>query len=147
VPIRIDISPLLKSVGRSVEIDETEEVSYPDDNLVLTAPVRVTGKFTNVGATVLFEGRVRTKVRLNCSRCLTDFDQPVDIDLEEEYSIKPPRTPAGVKEVKLTGKDFVFAVDGDNTIDLSEVVRQNILTGLPIQPICGKLCPGPEIEK
>jgi uncharacterized metal-binding protein YceD (DUF177 family) len=47
-------------------------------------------------------------------------------------------------ETKLKAEDFVFLVEPNNTIDLSEVVRQNILTELPIQPLCDKLCPGPE---
>ncbi len=144
MPIKIDVAPLLNSVGRSVKIDEVEEASYPEDNLVMTAPVHVTGKFTNVGETILFSGRVVTAVRLNCARCLRDFDLPVDFELEEEYSIRPPRPPVGSKELKLTDRDFVFAVEPDRTIDLSEVIRQNILTELPIQPLCDEKCSGPE---
>jgi len=146
VPIRIDITPLLASVGRKLEIDEEETVSYPEDNLILTSPIKISGKLLNTGETILFSGKVETKVRLNCGHCLKDFDYPLKFSFEEEYSKKPKYAAGKSGEVKLTEKDFIFAVEPDNTIDLSEVIRQNILTELPIQPLCDKLCPEPKKE-
>ena len=137
--IRIDITPLLASVGRTLKIEEEETVSYPEDNLVLTAPVKVVGEFLNTGETILFSGRVKTAVRLACGHCLKDFDHPLDFSFEEEYSKKPQRIAS-----TLTDKDFVFNIEPDNSIDLSEVIRQNIITELPIRPLCDKLCPGPD---
>ena len=136
MPIIIDIAPLLASVGRTLKIDEEEKVSYPEDNLVLTSPVKVAGEFINAGEVVIFSGRVKTTVKLNCAHCLKEFDQPLEFEFEEEYN----------REGKLNGKDFVFAIEPDNTIDLSEVVRQNMLTELPIRPLCSDKCPGPEGE-
>ena len=146
MPIRIDLTPLLASVGRTLKIDEEETVSYPEDNLILTFPVKVSGEFLNTGETVLFSGKVMTTVRLNCGHCLRDFDCPLEINFEEEYSRKRKHNINKSGEVKLTEKDFVFAIEPDNTIDLSEVIRQNILTELPIQPLCDKLCPEPKKE-
>ena len=134
MPIKIDITPLLNSVGRTLKIEEEETVSYPEDNLILTSPVKVTGEFVNAGEVIIFSGRIKTTVKLNCAHCLKDFDYPLEFEFEEEYN----------REGKLEGKDFVFAIEPDNTIDLSEVIRQNILTELPIRPLCNEKCPEPK---
>jgi hypothetical protein len=45
-------------------------------------------------------------------------------------------------EVELKESDFAFLIDEDNSIDLTELVRQNLLTALPIKPLCSSLCEG-----
>ena len=142
--IRVDVTPLLKDVGRSLKIDEEEKVSYPEDNLILTSPVHIKGEFLNTGDVILFKGNVKTTVKLNCAYCLNDFDHPLDFDFEEEYGLKSGPGGEGAGERKLIDEDFIFAVEPDNTINLSEVVRQNILTELPIRPLCQKGCSLPE---
>lgn len=123
---KIDISPLLKNVGRTIEVDETEEVSFPEDNLVLVAPVKVKGEVTNTGSSLLFLGKITSRARLNCGRCGSEFDLPLGVEVEEEYSRGEPKD------------EIQFRVAGDNTIDLTEVVRQDLLTEIPIQPLCDK---------
>jgi len=140
VSIRVDIAPLLKSVGLCLKIDEQETVSYPEDSLILTSPIHVKGEFLNTGKTILFSGKVKTTARLNCSRCLKEFDYPVSFDLEEEYSREASNRPGRSGEVRLKKEDFVFEVESDNTIDLSEAIRQDILTELPIMPLCEEKC-------
>jgi len=142
VSIRIDITPLLKSVGQSLKIDESETVSYPEDNLVLTSPVHIKGEFVNTGRSILFTGWVDTKARLNCSRCLKDFDHPLRFKIEEEYSRESHPAPAISGRTQLKEEDFIFEVGSDNTIDLSEAIRQDIITELPIQPLCEEACKG-----
>lgn len=124
--LKIDITPLLKNVGRVIEVDETEEISFPEDNLILVSPVEVKGEITNTGSSLLFLGNIKTRARLNCGRCGAEFELPLKVDIEEEYSRSQPKDNA------------VFRVEGNNTIDLTEAVRQDLLTELPIQPLCDK---------
>ncbi|MFA4967153.1 MAG: DUF177 domain-containing protein [Candidatus Margulisiibacteriota bacterium] len=137
MPIKIDITPLLNGVGGTLKIEEEETVSYPEDNLILTSPVRVTGKFVNAGEVIVFAGKVKTTVLINCAHCLKEFEYPLEFEFEEEYN----------REGKLEGKDFVFSIDPDNTIDLLEIIRQNILTELPIRPLCSEKCLEPEVKE
>ena len=128
--LKIDITPLLKNVGHVIEVDEAEEISFPEDNLILVSPVEVKGEITNTGSSLLFLGNIKTRARLNCGRCGVEFDLPLEVDAEEEYSRSKSKD------------DTVFRVEGDNTIDLTEAVRQDLLTELPIQPLCDKKCKG-----
>lgn len=141
MPIIIDITPLLQNVGNTLKIDETEEVSYPEDCLVMTRPVHIKGEITNSGEVIILEGKVETTVKLNCSRCLREFDHPMSFEIEEEYSLHPAK-PEGKGKYGLKKDDFVFAVGSDNTINVSEALRQDILTEIPIKPLCDNNCPG-----
>ncbi len=124
-----------------MKIDETEDISYPEDNLNLSRRVHIAGELVNTGSTILLKGKVDTVVELDCSRCLKKFNYPVKFDIEEEYS----RTPAKVsdkREDELQDEDFVFEVGSNNTIDVSEAVRQDLLTEIPIKPLCEEKCKG-----
>jgi uncharacterized protein len=142
VPIKIDITPLLKSVGNKIRIDEQETVSYPEDGLDLTSPVKVEGEMVNAGRGILFEGLVSTRLKLNCSRCLKEIEVPLSFEMEEEFRRHRHESPDRKKERELKDDDFFSEISSDNTIDLSEALRQELLTELPIQPLCSEECKG-----
>jgi len=145
VSIRIDITPLLESVGHTIGIEVEEKASYPEDNLILCDPVKVTGELTNAGERILLKGKVSTTARMNCGRCLNEYAQPLEFKIEEEYAKKGLSKKDLKNEIELGEKDFIYEVGSDNMIDLSEVIRQNILTEMPIQPLC-KECKGTEFK-
>jgi uncharacterized protein len=147
--MKIDVSDLLKSFGAELKIDRSETLSFPpiggadkEESLNLTSPVQVKLKLTNTGNTVLVSGTLKTTIELSCCRCLKDFDYPVNIKIEEEYSKRKSvlRSEKSEEEIELKEKDFVFEIGEDNIIDLDEAIRQNIIVSLPIKPLCSKTC-------
>jgi uncharacterized protein len=142
--MKIDISELLKNFGNEIRVEEDENVSFPEDDLIITAPVKVNLHLVNVGSSILVTGRLKARVRLNCVRCLKDFEKDFTVEVEEEYGKKPPSSRAKKGEVELKEEDFVFSVESDNTIDLTEAIRQNLMTALPIKPLCRESCKGVE---
>ena len=154
--MKIDVTDLLKSFGAELKLDRSETLSFPplgdadkEDRLVLTSPVSVKVKLTNTGRSVLVSGTLKTTVRMTCSRCLKNFDLPVILSIEEEYSKSAPviRIKKAGEEIELKEKDFVFEIGEDNIIDLGEAIRQNVIVSLPIKPICNKACKLPETVK
>jgi uncharacterized protein len=147
--MKIDISELLKKVGNKLNIDETELLNFEDDNLILTGPVNIKAHLVNAGETVLINGSIKATAKLSCCRCLKEFDMPIQIELEEEYGKKASRSKKVKKgqEVELEDKDFIFPIGDDNKIDLTEAIRQNIFTSLPIKPLCNKTCKGLDKKK
>lgn len=142
MPIKIDITPLLKSVGNKLRIDEQETVSYPEDGLDLTSPVKVEGEMVNAGRGILFEGLVSTRLKLNCSRCLKEIEVPLSFEMEEEFRRRGREGADRKVKVELKDEDFYSEILSDNTIDLSEAIRQDLLTELPMQPLCNEECKG-----
>ena len=141
--MKIDISDLLKSVGAELKIDKSEDLKFNKDELNLSSPVSLKLSLVNTGKTVLVSGTLKTKVRLECSRCLKEFEYPVSIKIEEEYVSKAStgrNKREEPEELELKDDDFVFEIDEKNIIDLDEAIRQNIIVSLPIKQLCSKSC-------
>jgi len=141
--MKIDVSDLLKDLGAVLKVSETENISLAGDDVELTSPVTAKLKLVNTGFNVLVTGTLKTSVKLNCCRCLKDFEYPVNVSIEEEYG-KPSAAKESEEEgeegVELDEKDFIFPIDENNIIDLDEAIRQNIIVSLPIKAVCSKTC-------
>jgi len=152
--MKIDVSDLLKHVGAKLKIEECEELSFREDELNLASPVSAKLELVNTGRTILITGDLKAKVRLECCRCLKEFECPVSLKIEEEY--EKPKSAALARneqnsseeeEIRLNEKDFVFQIGENNVIDLDEAIRQNIIIALPIKLLCNKACKGIEVER
>jgi uncharacterized protein len=84
-------------------------------------------------------------VSMICARCLREYDQPFEVDFDEEY-----RQTVDVRTgVDLGGEpaddELVSRIDENHELDLREPLRQEILVALPMRPDCGPDCPGPDV--
>ena len=84
-------------------------------------------------------------VPMICARCLREYDQPFEVDFDEEY-----RQTVDVRTgFDLGGEpieeDLVSRIDENHELDLREPLRQEILVALPMRPDCGSECPGPDL--
>lgn len=147
--MKIDVSDLLKHIGSELKVDKSEELPLKDDDFSVTSPINVKLKLVNTGSSVLVTGTLKTKVKMCCCRCLKEYEQPISIKIEEQYSKKVPSVTKHKKdeEIELKEKDFVFEISEENIIDLSEAIRQNIIVALPIKPLCSRNCSVPQLEK
>lgn len=148
--------PLIFNVAQLLRDHEgaTRDYDYEQDHLHLNDAVDedidatdATGihghvRLTRVRHDILAQGPGQAEVVLNCVRCLRDYQQHVDYEVEEVFrpSIDvvtglPVSTEAPEDEADLK-------IDSNHLIDLGEAIRQQILVSLPMQPICGDDCPG-----
>lgn len=139
--MKIDLTELLQKIGNEADVDLERKLNFSADGLVLAGPVRIKLHLVNTGTSVLLNGTAEAVIEQECSRCLRKFPAPVTVKLAEEYSKTPP-APRGKKgkELELREQDFVYPIAADNTLDLEETIRQNLLLALPMQPLCGPDC-------
>jgi len=138
--VKLDLTELLQAIGNEADIEKIEKVSFPEDNLILTKPVKTKLHLINTGTSVLATGELETETELECSRCLKKYNIPLVVKIEDEFASEPPEQTT--KNIELKETDFVYPIDPDNTIDLTEVVRQNLLIRLPTKPLCKQDCSG-----
>ena len=81
-----------------------------------------------------------TIVKATCSRCLEEFECPLNLDLEEEYF--PSQEMRGYHSLSGDGDAESFIIDDSHVLDLGEAVRQLTLLALPMKPICRQNCAG-----
>lgn len=134
--MKLDLKELLRKVGNEAHIQREEKMNFAEDHLILTKPVKINLHLTNTGTSVMAEGTFETEVEQECSRCLKIFKMPLTAQIEEEYSKSLPTFYPNLKEVELKENDFVYPIDEDDTLDLDEIVRQNLILALPIKPLC-----------
>jgi len=77
---------------------------------------------------IYVSGTLDTTHKAVCSRCLSSFEQPLTLRIEEEYLSK--------------AEEGAFTIEDNQEIDLSEAVRQYSLLALPMKPLCRGECAG-----
>ncbi len=146
--MKIDLTELLQKVGNEADIEENSNVSFPEDELTLTQPIKIKLHLVNTGTVVLVKGKAETEAELECSRCLKKFKTPLSIEIDEEFALAMPEPQhKKSKEVELHKEDFVFPIEANNTIDLTEIIRQNLLLALPMTNLCSPDCQGINAER
>ena len=140
--LQFNVAQLLKGQSgarRDFEVDTI--LPSLDDRLVVVAPFHGHVHFVRVGAGLLVTGDLETTVELECSRCLTLFQQTVRFDIEEEFRPTLDIT-TGARLVQEPDQDAATLIDERHILDLTEVVRQDLLLSLPTSPLCRPDCRG-----
>ncbi|MCA1960093.1 MAG: DUF177 domain-containing protein [Desulfomonile sp.] len=142
--IRIDEIP---RKGLSVEFTDDEELLAQALAATSLPPgvqidPRLTGRFTIARrkGELFFEAAIDAAMRLQCSRCLTEFRQPerVDIDLVVRQRTSPEQD---MNAEFVDSEAEAFFIDGD-VIDPGEIILQELLLNVPMKPLCKEDCPG-----
>lgn len=87
---------------------------------------------------ILVSGTVRGRAVGECSRCLDEIVEDVDVTLQELY-VYPERARAAVEDGD--DEDDIRELVGD-LIDVEPAVRDAVVTALPFRPVCDPDCPG-----
>ena len=129
----INFSDLLSKKNRKKEISlsfELEPFEFEGEEIRAIEKVDVKGVAISEKDVILIEASIKTKLKLNCSRCLDTFIYPIDIDIEERFT----------NNKELDSEEIMF-VDGD-TLDITEIIENSIISTLPIKRLCKEDCKG-----
>lgn len=90
---------------------------------------------------LLVSATIEVQVDAACARCLTDFLRTSTLSLEEEcYPTVDPST--GRNMVPPDESEGVVHIDTRQMLDLSDVLRQYLLTDEPLKSLCRPECQG-----
>jgi uncharacterized protein len=85
-------------------------------------------------------GCVETRLELECGRCLERFEIPVDGTFELRYVSQSQN--AGHGEREIGEDDLTTAFYRDQTLDLGELMHEQLELALPMKPLCSNDCKG-----
>jgi uncharacterized protein len=143
--MKVSIAPLLKQpMGESVEYKVEEDPVDPRgenaellDAQITAIDADITAIHTNPGA--LLEGDARATVAQECARCLKPIDSPVEARfVEQYYTVLNVETGAAMPEPPLDAK----TIGSDFRIDLTPLLREEVILATPIAPLCRPDCKG-----
>ena len=111
------------------------------EDCVLEEPVSVKGELKLLKKEVYFKGKIKSELRLACSRCLVSFQFPVETEVFARYIAKP-----SVNEFEMERQVLEEEIDAEyysnSKINLTEPVRDAILLALPMNQLCAEDCQG-----
>ena len=129
----INFSDLLSKKNRKKEISlsfELEPFEFEGEEIRAIEKVDVKGVAISEKDVILIEASIKTKLKLNCSRCLDTFIYPIDIDIEERFTTNSE------------SEDEEAIVVIDDVLDITELVETSIISTLPIKRVCKDDCKG-----
>jgi len=89
---------------------------------------------------ILARARLYTEVEVTCSRCLSLFNYPLALNIEEEYF--PIIDIVNDNSLSLPEESGCFTIDEQHILDLTEAIRQYALLAIPMKPLCREDCAG-----
>ncbi|GAA2855044.1 YceD family protein [Pseudonocardia halophobica] len=99
------------------------------------SPVELDLRLESVSEGVYVSGTASAQLAGECSRCLDELDEDLEVRIEELFAY-----PDSVTE-ETTDEDEIPRVV-DEHVDLEQTVRDAIVLELPLAPLCRDDCPG-----
>ena len=135
--MQINVSQQLKgTIGSVREYEVNEVIDIDGCNYTVEGMV----KLMRTDHGILVKGTLNTESELTCSRCITLFDCPLTLDIEEEYL--PITDIISGTPLPVPDDPGSFTIDERNILDLTEAIRQYTLLAIPMKPLCDKECAG-----
>ena len=140
--MRFHVAQLLKEpVGATRDYEIAEDIGdVVDHEISAVAPLTGRVRLIRTDRGIFLEARLETTVRLSCVRCLEEYLAPMPLIIREEF-IPTVDVNTGAPLPRPRDEEW-FTIDENHVLDLSEVVRQYVLTTLPMQPLCRIDCAG-----
>ncbi len=135
-PLVVRVGDLLREPGSRRDIDV--EIDVPDHATTVArtipgTPLTVRGQVMAMSGGVELTGDLGFDWYGECRRCLDEIHGHVDVSFREVAQREPI-------------DDEVLPIEGD-LLDLEPLVRELVLAGLPIAPLCREDCTGPDPDR
>lgn len=132
----------IPEAGLSVELSEDpkkiEALATGPLDFSIVSPVTGHLELTKNEGNVAVSGGINASVRVNCSRCLKQFDLP----LESNFTLFYERARPNEKEKELKSAEMDVNYLKDNELDTDELILGQISYEAPMQPLCNEACKG-----
>lgn len=141
--LQFNVAQLLKDGAPDVSQSYIIENAILSDveGLVLTEPVYGKVKLAKAGHDIWLKAILNTTLQLACIRCLKPVNAPVQVNIEETF-VPSNRLPKATESDKKIDIDPATVIDETHTLDLTEVLRQELYLNQPLQILCQDNCLG-----
>jgi DUF177 domain-containing protein len=119
----------------SEEIGQLLDSPAHDYRLPRSLTVRLS--YYRAGSDLFFRGRVEADVIGSCSRCLEEYAFPLALDFA---FVLVPRHGGAEEGLEEDDRDLSY-YEGEE-VDLSPLLREQVLLALPTRPLCRENCAG-----
>ena len=93
----------------------------------------------SIGQFIEISGTAQGKLKLTCDRCLSEYEYDLDIDIEETFA-KQTLQDEYSSEFELQRGQFITDLNGEDEIDIYDILYQSVILALPNKKVCGINC-------
>ncbi|MBP2654976.1 MAG: hypothetical protein H6Q73_2545 [Firmicutes bacterium] len=126
--MKINIAQLLQEIGACQSFRFLCRPKILEDDSLVAGNIEVEGEVVNIGSYLTVSGVIRGEANRTCNRCLKAYTASVVVPFNEKW-----RQAADDLEV--------FTYQGEE-IDISELIRENLVLAEPIKSLCKETCRG-----
>jgi uncharacterized metal-binding protein YceD (DUF177 family) len=142
--MKISIDDIKNAKNQSLKVKFSNEVK----ELSTEGPVEAELIFTAFDSHINAKGKIVANVKMNCDRCLKDFIEKLELNIDETYSLTSLNSGRDGCETELKDGDFVTELCKDSEVDVEDLIYQTVTLNLPNPSVCDINCVGvPEMEK
>lgn len=128
--IKLNVQDLLRGDVRSLDIDVSVPTDETIDGISLKTP-KIKGVAVNMSGYIELTAKLTAEYETVCARCLKPLERKMILEL---------KYPIAESLENEANDEYIIPENG--FIDLSELVRENIILNLPISHLCDDDCKG-----
>ena len=138
--MQIELDKLEEHGGKFAHVYDVSELPLDDAEVRLLGPGEVSGRIRREGNEVVLRGKLEARLEVVCGRCL----QPVELPISTEFTERFVRAVswAADDQHELREEDLNLAVFDGETIELDDLVREELLLAVPVNVLCSEDCEG-----
>lgn len=116
---------------------EGVDLDIKPEEIDFSSEVKMKFSVLKVGNSFNCQGDIKTRLKLECARCLTEFVQPVTSRIEFILEMDDEKIGTDTQD-----DDYQCISKETITYDLNPRVRETMILTLPIKPLCQEDCKG-----
>ena len=114
--------------------------SEPNEDYTVVDDVSLRSHLHRDGDKYRLVGRIESRLRLSCSRCVEAFNLFVNVPVDLMYL--PYGENVGDGEAEISDEDLAIAFYRDDQIDMGLMIREQLQLTVPMKPLCCDDCHG-----
>ena len=137
----IDVSSILKEFGGKISFDDKTEISdlnFGGSDYRFSEPLSVKGGVSNTGGALSLKADVSGVMTTQCARCMKDIDVPIEFTISETLM----RSDEVDGDLGTVSEDDDVIVFEGNTVNLDEIIENNLIMNLSPRYLCRDDCKG-----
>jgi len=132
---KILIDDIENAPNKCLEVDFDEVI----EDIPSKEPVKAHLKIKSLGNFIEITGNVKANLTLECDLCLKEFEYKLDENIDEMFAKNALQEEYG-QETEIKDGQFVTDLEGQNEIDICDLLYQSVILNIPNKKVCGINC-------
>ena len=122
-------------------VNKTLEVDFDDiiEDIPSSKPVQAHLKIKSLGDFIEITGNVKADLTLECDLCLKEYEYKLNEEIDETFAKNTLLEEYG-QETEIKDGQFVTDLQGENEIDICDLLYQYVILNIPNKKVCGINC-------